>query len=282
MDSKKEVLLQRGFSEYDIDTNFEHYSGDWNITTITKEQVAAARTVRQLEPLFRQDSVEHPYWCATYIGRSFNAFANDNQAFTVAPSKLDPYIARLCRAVNEIGVCTCMSCDGWHKSDRRSADMELYMKDRYSVIWFWLITEYVFGEKWHRQDRYKGWWHNIWEPFDFDQTPYGRDPRDMMRCNYNIQNATEAKAVFEKNNCYAVFLEKHKDAFLGIRKLITDTLTEKINSKEIKHIETMGFFEVRRCMSEVFLPAAQPLAEAFASEFPRIIRENEALFIVDT
>lgn len=276
MDTIKEILLKRGFSEQDIDTNFQHYSGEWNITAITKEQVAAARYARELAPLFGQDSVAYKKWCATYIGRSFREFAGDNQPFTVAPSELDPHIARLCRAVNEIGVCTCMSCDGWHKANMYIADMALYMKDRYSVLWFWLITEYIFGEKWRNQNR-SGGWHNIWEPFDYERTLCVDSPRDMMRCSYDIKNRAEAKAVFEKNNCYAIFLERHREAFLALRRLITDALMKKISCGELQDIEKMGFLELRRCMREVFLPAAQPLANAFASEFPEIISQNAAL-----
>lgn len=275
MDTKKDVLLQRGFCEYDIDTNFEHYTGKWNITTITKERVAAARSTIELEPLFRRDSVDNGKFCEPYIGRSFEQFADDNQPFEVAPSMLDPYIARICKAVNEIGVCTCMSCDGWHRVNTGDAHLELYMKDRYSVIWFWLITEYVFGEKWHHEDCIKGRWDSIWEPFDSDYC----GKRDMMKCKYNINNAVNTRAVFCKNNNYAIFLEKHKDAFLKIRKLITDDLTEKINSGEITNIEAMRFLKLRRCMCEVFLPAAQPLIKAFRSEFPSVVQENAELFI---
>ncbi|MGN0649735.1 MAG: hypothetical protein ACI4KM_04800 [Oscillospiraceae bacterium] len=278
MITKKELLLKRGFSEYDIDTDFEHYNGVWNITTMTKEQVAAAKNPQQLAPLFAKDSVEYSEWCTTHLGRSFRTFAEDNQPFAVEPSKLDPHIARLCKAVNEIGVCTCMSCDGWHKSNERFANMKLYMKDRYSVIWFWLITEYIFGEKWHHQDHYKGQWRNIWEPFDFEQILCSYDTRDMMMCRYLLANAAEANAVFEKNNCYAVFLEQHREDFLKLRKHITDAVTEEIDRREIKHIDLMGFLEARRCMCEVFLPDAQPLADAFGREFPRIIKENDSLF----
>ena len=165
-----------------------------------------------------------------------------------------------------------MSCDGWHHSNSVYHSLKLYMKDRYSVIWFWLITEYVFGERWCHGDQEKKSWKYIWEPFNFEE--FFGPHMDMIECNY----FGDEDNVFHKNNCYAEFLEKHRAEFLSLKKHITDTLYEKMKNGEIEDIDIVGFMKARRYMCDVFLPAAKPLIEAFRREYPQIVEKNEELY----
>lgn len=269
------MLIRRGFSKKDISENFENYSGEWNITTLSLEEMKAARTEKELLPLFEKDSVECTKFCPTFFGYGLDFFAADIVPFDVAPSVLDPYIARLCKAINDIGVKTCMSCDGWHKSRSTFSQMELYMTDRYSVIWFWLITEHIFGEHWNRSDPRKNFGINIWEPYDHDDysMSYGvYAPRDMMICKYRINNAEQTKSVFARNNYYAGFIEKHKDEFLELRKNIIEAL------RGISDIENAGFLKIRRQLEDSFAADSKDLKNSFLCEAPKDIFTDQCVF----
>lgn len=279
--TRKQVLLKRGFSEYDIDTDFKFYTGKWNINTMTKEDVIKAKTEDELKLLFYKDSVDIGGFCPTYIGRTFDSFAKYDATFNVSPSELDPNIARLCIALNHIGVRTIMSCDGWHKKDpfdsynTRDTCMRLYMSDRYSVMWFWLITEYIFGERWCHERPHSISWNNIWEVFDCEYSICGRDPRDMMVCTYSPK---EARSIFNKNNYYAEFMEKHKDELLALRGQIISSTYKKIKSGIISDIENIKFLELRKYMYEAFRAPAKNLIEAFRKEYLNVIKYNYAIY----
>lgn len=121
---------------------------------------------------------------------TFDAFALPVTPFTVSPSELDPYIARFVKAVNEIGVKTVMSCDGWHQNqDIGIRQVRLWMADRYSVHWLWLITEFVFGEKWIRE-------------FTNDEKMMEEaDAMSFMEMHRKIQAIVEEDLVALKWNC---------------------------------------------------------------------------------
>ncbi len=271
---REKILLNRGFTMHDIETNFEEYKYDWNILPISKEALAHCDEYFTLMHLFDKDSVDNNKFTRTHCGYIFDVFARDVKPFYVGAAQLDPYIARLCRAVNEIGVSTCMSCDGWHETDYFYSEMCLYMVDRYSVMWFWLITEYIFGEEWRERRRRNADWTNIWEPFSFEAAMGIYDDRDMMKCVYEIRDKKEAEKVFEKNLTYASFLEEHKDELLYIRKRIIEDIYKKIENGTIDDVDYMGFLRLRRHMYETFAPLAQPLIEEFRNSYPDIIKAN--------
>lgn len=149
------------------------------------------------------------------------------------------------------------------------------MKERYSVIWFWLITEYIFGEYWrHNRPRYHDW-YNEWEPSGEEYDSFGQClPTDRLVCKYRF---SEAKDVFEKQNCYASFIEAHRDEFLDLREQLITTLKKQIDNNEIKHIDTVGFMRARRYMCNVFLPLSEPLKEAFSRKYHQIYSTNSNL-----
>lgn len=274
--TKKQLLLRRGFSEEDIANDFAEYTSDWNISTITKEQVISASDTQQLTKLFSMDSVETKSWCCTYYGYSFDYFAQDITEFRVSPSELDPHIARLCKAVNSIGVKTCMSCDGWHKNEPSGIRcMKLYMTDRYSVIWFWLITEFIFGEYWQHNQPLRYGWSNIWEPFDSEADGIGGQcKRDMMVCMYSINRAEQ---LFNKQDHYARFIEKHRYEFLALRKQLVTLLYNQMKNNQIDNIDSVNFMKARRYMSEIFVPLAEPLKNAFTEEHYSAFMANDSI-----
>ena len=267
----KRILLYRGFSEEDIDTNFENYTGQWNIKTITKEEISNSPSPEQLRELFAMDSLEYTEWCATYPHLSFNYFADKIEPFNVSASELDPFIARLCIAINSIGVKTTMSCDGWHKDNASSNQMKLYMRDRYSVIWFWLITQHIFGENY--KTRYQIFLtEEVWSVENNEPDGIGGYyTRDMLKCPYY---SDYAKNVFLKQNCYAAFIEKHKDEFLSVRKQLIYQIKKRYGYQEIDHeIAQMDFEYVKNTMEQIFLWYAQPLKNAFKEECYKIVEE---------
>lgn len=273
MTNKERILITRGFCRQDIKENFANYTGEWNISTLTLAEVREKQTREELMPLFAKDSVETMSFCPTYYGYDFRFFSEDIPPFKVAPSALDPHIALLCKAINEIGVKTCMSCDGWHERNGKYSQMELYMTDRYSVLWFWLITEHVFGERWDRKNPYTSAWKNIWEPFDSDPNlylPNEKIPRDMMICKYRTDDRTETRRVFVRNSFYALFIEQHKDEFLELRRIIIDALNAGMKKGEIDNVDRTSFLAVRRYMEEVFLRHSEQLTRAFKYECRKI------------
>lgn len=214
---KRELLTQRGFriGNQDIETYFANYEGRWRIRTISKEEVVKETDLQLLKKkLFAKDSIE-PSINSTVLYDTFDFFAEPIQPFQVAASELDPYIARFVTVVNEIGVKTLMSCDGWHRNqDQYSREVRLWMYDRFSVYWLWLITEYVFGETWIRSkaDDY-AMWKNKWQPDNSRDYEY---PFEQCKMIIDIERGDERK-VYDKIQRYAEYLEQNRELLLRIR-----------------------------------------------------------------
>lgn len=255
---KNDILRCRGFSECDIATNLAEYGGEWRITTITKDEVIAAQTAEELAPLFSKNSLDYSF-TTTYYSDGFGYFAQPIRELAVSPTELDPYIARLIIAVNSIGVNTIMSCDGWHSYD--TGRLYMYMRERYSVLWFWLIVEHIFGEKWDRKDPYNSSWYGKWEPSGTEFGSYS--PRNIIFCQAYSGNEM---SVYRKNYGYAVFIDKHRAELTSLRGELIDVIREKMQSGEIKNIDEMGFLEARRVMEGILLPKFEPLRRAYLNE----------------
>lgn len=56
---KNRLLVQRGFSQEEIDSGFERFrkAGTWSISGISPEELINAETAKSMEPLFCKDSV---------------------------------------------------------------------------------------------------------------------------------------------------------------------------------------------------------------------------------
>lgn len=252
--NKKAILLRRGFSPEEIQSGFsEMKKWDWQINTITREEVLAVpeddpKAVDDMaKRLFAMDSVDNRI-SARYLDDPFEVYMQ-SKPYVPPASILEPYIARLVRILNHIGVYTCMSCDGWHAEagDRVSfvtkREMKLWMRDRYSVLWMWLLMEFVFGERWIRsRAKDDKTWLNIWEPDRYisaDFLQIGLASYDcLMLCR--LEDGKEME-VYEKNDRYAAFLEKHKDRICAIRNKWVNGL-----AKEEEDPDDLNFMKVRR------------------------------------
>ncbi|MCR5205364.1 MAG: hypothetical protein K6E47_09925 [Lachnospiraceae bacterium] len=260
---KGDILLRRGFGTKQIDNNFSDIDEyEWKITSITKEEVILTNpddpeAVEEMrKKLFCKDSVGYVF-CDTSTNMLFEHFKTQtaDKIWTPSASVLDPYIARLVHSWNGIGVGTIMSCDGWHKSELLIHYMKLWMPERYSVIWMWLITEYVFGEK--SKGEYEFDWRNLWRPGDefeyFDRKEKSEDgnryPREMMpvlqmTCSYTFDR-NDCFKLFFKNNLYSIFLEKHKEELNCIREKWISMLLEEYSISEIDNCKNMDFLKLR-------------------------------------
>lgn len=240
---KRELLTQRGFriGNQDLETYFANYEGRWRIKTISKEDVVKTTDLYLLKKkLFAKDSIE-PSINSTVLYDTFEYFAAPIQPFQVAATELDPYIARFVRAINEIGVKTSMSCDGWHlEQDIGVRQMTLWMRDRYSVLWLWLITEYVFGEKWvHSQSINSLMWRDKWQPDDSADLCHNRQCMMILQ----IESGHE-QMIYNRIQADARYLENQRKPLLQIRDKWIDTFQ---NDAEVRtSLERMGFMEVRR------------------------------------
>ncbi|MBQ7765964.1 MAG: hypothetical protein IJ397_03865 [Lachnospiraceae bacterium] len=245
MRSKKEILVRRGFDigEKDVATYFANYKGEWRIQTISKEEIVKEEDLYQLErKLFAKDTIL-PCSIDAMIGcDTFDAFALPVIPFTVSPSELDPYIARFVKAVNKIGVKTVMSCDGWHKNqDIGIRQVRLWMSDRYSVHWLWLITEFVFGEKWipSKTDRYS-MWKDIWQPDNHRDAEY---PGTQCKMIIDMSRENEKK-VYNRIQQYAEYLEQNREPLLRIREKWIREFTN--GETMMKEADAMSFMEMHR------------------------------------
>lgn len=222
MDEIRELLLRRGFTEEDIDTKFRAYIScekEWRINSITPEAVAKATSVDELMPLFSKDSVDNRWgnpWGAS--GKDFASFVQkDVKPFEIPAGILEPHIAFLAAAVNEIGAFTTMSCDGWHDESFEQwgeHTMKLHMNERYSAMWLLLVMRQVFGEC----DN-DGW--DTWRFYDEDNAMPEYRNLNMLACRMSEGNELN---IYEKNYRYALVMKENKDAFLEKRQDIISYL----------------------------------------------------------
>ena len=268
--NKRDILLRRGFSAEQIDYDFSDKDKyDWKIQSISKDEVirtnpddpAAVEEMRK--KLFYKDTMEYVF-CDTSTNMSFEHFMTQtaDKIWTPPASVLDPYIARLVHSWNGIGVGTIMSCDGWHNTGLLIHYLTLWMPERYSVIWMWLITEYVFGEK--SKGEYEFDWRNLWRPCDefryldceekskdddekeHQDNRYRREmyPVLQMTCSYTF-GRNDCFKLFYKNNLYAIFLEKHKEELNRIREKWISLLLKEYSISEIDDYKNMDFLKLR-------------------------------------
>lgn len=259
-EEKRNLLIQRGFTAEEIDSGFRSFidgSSDkrdiWDIQTITPERLAETCDLYDIAKLFQMDSIFNRWGGSThYNDIEWYSRREDDEEFQVSAAILEPFVARLVKAVNKSCIFTTMSCDGWHKFTE-DYEMEhgpyreliLGMYDRYSTLWFWVIAEIVFGEKWPVCNPYyddlenaKGW-EGIFEPDIAYNLNWQRHAERYMpgfsaksKLIYRIVRGTEAEA-YRKINFYACFLEKYRDELCEIRKKWIAALLEKWSNNEI-------------------------------------------------
>lgn len=158
----RRLLIQRGFTGDEIDGNFgEYVSGqkDWGLSDISAREVAGVDGIEKVRILFRKDSVKLGLNADHEGHEDFDRYrlqypSNDGRCLNA--SMLEPFIARFVIAINNCGIFTVKSCDGWH--DRINSPMEkrmsIYFEDKYSALWFRLIMERLLGQSryWYGAD----------------------------------------------------------------------------------------------------------------------------------
>ncbi len=245
---KTEILIKRGFTKSEIKDHFAGIPDErWSINTISKEEINSAdpNDTKQMDELYKKLFAKDSINCSIIspvFGLSFSEYRNELSNvgnYKIEASELEPYIARLILVLNRIGVMTVCSCDGWHK--KSSSSMKIWMPERYSVIWMWLIMEYVFGENWNHQKAYYAYtWENKWEPeYECEMFPWVKKESRMV-CRFKKKDAL---SIYERNNCYAHFLEEHAKAFTEINNKWIKWLQQ--NNSDIE-IEGLGFLELRK------------------------------------
>lgn len=73
-------------------------------------------------------------WCKSFA-------SNRIKGDYVSPKNLEPFIARYIIAINQIGIKTYYSCDGWHEKSQNYA--VIGFKDRNSMIWHKIVSLYA-------------------------------------------------------------------------------------------------------------------------------------------
>jgi hypothetical protein len=250
----KDILRKRGFDikDEDVKQYFSSYMGEWNINTCSKEEICTITDPDVLnQMLFAVDSVDYRM-TSTATNYCYDEFVNYDFS-TVEASVLDPYIARFVHAINSVGVHTVMSCDGWHKKQETYSKinvMQLWMYERYSVLWLWLIVDYIFGEHWtDRSHSYRsGNWINKWEPDDKpDLFLPGMEMSNTCKMILTIEKGKE-KEIHDKIDQYSQYIEKNCEQ---IRLVRTHMIQKILDERLSEEMDRYSFLSCRRIMSEL-------------------------------
>jgi len=237
MKIKDELLKLRG-----IDTNCET---EWGINTCSLDAIDELDTNQLIRTLFAKDSVDYGF-SAQYLDEPYSEFKN--KPVWVSGALLDPYIARFIHAINSIGIRTIQCCDGWHKNmDASGRYAYIKFPDRYSMLLFWIIEEYVFGQKWSsaRADEIISW-KNIWRPERYPDVYYmGISMPPQISVVLDIPSGDEGNIYIEINK-QAAFIEQYKSQL------------SQIKSEVIKSFipdSSMGLLSQRRQIINIILPS---------------------------
>ena len=240
-EAKKRLLIQRGFTEEEIDNGFRDPDGTlrWSIETISAEALADSCELEELAKLFKKDSVR-PDWGAPHGGMSFEKYSSlfeSEEGKYLSASTLDPYIARLIIAANKCCIFTSMSCDGWHDNNTWGNNLRIGMSDEFSKVWFCIIAEKIFGNN-SQDDKYDGFMPDSYDFLD------GFSAR--IRVIYRISKNNEARD-YQMINNYAAFLEQFSNELCGIREKWIAALLSKYSCNEL---DTMNYDELKNAILE--------------------------------
>lgn len=250
-EDKGRLLIQRGFTSEEIESGFRDYiSGnlEWNIMSISPEGLRDTYNIEDMAKLFCRDSIRQ-VMCSTAWGSDFSRYSQMRDGSIPAQVNapiLEPYVARLVLAANRCCIMTSMSCDGWHHDrDGRVREISVWMSDKYSTLWFWIIAETVFRERWPKKEPYKASWEGVFEPDDNpDQVTGSVNPPTKVVCK--VAKDDEANA-YRKINRYAEFMELYCGRLCDIRNKWICSLQDKMSDIEIME---QSFLGLRRCIIE--------------------------------
>lgn len=263
---KRNLLVKRGFTPEEIESGFKAYIDEkrvWNINTIGPKELRDTYEEDEITKIFKKDSINTEF---------ANPFPNDNfDSYSsihenplddrVNAAVLEPYVARLVLAVNKCCIFTNMSCDGWHRDqDGKTRKLKLWMNDRYSTAWFWIIAETVFGEYWSMK---KAWYDESWMgkfcPEDREADLQDTSYRSMLVCR--IPEGME-KRVYKRINDYADFMERNSATLCELREKWLAMLQSSMDAKEIQN---MGFLRLRRTILEFVIDDLKVLSAEWES-----------------
>ena len=266
-EEKTKILFRRGFTKEEIESGFECLvgHGTWEIKNVSKEEIIKTNKRSVLDKLFEKDSVHAKFADPWPVGNDFSIFDQAEEFEYPSAGELEPYIACLIGPLNRCGVHTCMCCDGWHSTydSRYFRPVKIYMPERYSVLWMWMITEFVFREQWNKgKKKFEGW-----EPFNADDDTV-RYSKNMMVYNIarlvNLESREKLKIemdVYDKIYRYSLFLTEHREEFLKIRDKWINNFRKTGYSKIVK----MGFMEVRRTALQFIRDDLTDLSKKYVS-----------------
>lgn len=135
------ILRRRGYSidltdERKIKLNYfaHEYDDVLKYIKLPVEQLIAE--------LFSIDSVENYPVCCRDYSKWGDLFGNNTLYGEKVKIKcLEPFVARLIRALALCGIFTFYSCDGWHFQGSKNRKLVVLFSERYSQLWFKTLIE---------------------------------------------------------------------------------------------------------------------------------------------
>lgn len=109
---------------------------------------------------------------------------------------------------------------------------------------------------------------------NFVHSDYLKENADLSLLYYLVLNGFNKH---NKQDCYARFIEKHRNEFLALRKTLITSLYDKIKNNEINNIDSINFMKTRRYMCDIFLPLSEQLKNTFMNEHRNIFKTNTAM-----
>ena len=151
-ENKYRLLRMRGFrtdrSFSHIDSHYYHGTETLRFMGMKLKDILTAGSIEPLLEMFRKDGVENQsVSIKNSVRRNLwaNHFAGNLQLVDVEPDKLEPFVARLVRALNRVGCYTFYSCDGWH--EKTKGDLLIKFDDRNSALWCRLLMQSMVRSK---------------------------------------------------------------------------------------------------------------------------------------
>ena len=95
-----------------------------------------------VEKLFSMDGTNNTEVCSRDRSKWGDLFgSNTMYGSKVGMTNLEPFVARLVRAVALCGIFTNFSCDGWHLNKQKNSRFTVIFTERYSMLWFLMLLE---------------------------------------------------------------------------------------------------------------------------------------------
>jgi hypothetical protein len=120
------------------------------------------------------------------------------------------------------------------------------MYERYSVLWLWLIVEYIFGEHWNSgaENENVSNWGDKWAPDNHPDRVVPTNTSKMeLFMGYNMAEKTH-----DRIDQYSQYIEKNREQICQVRMHMIQKIQDAKLSEQIDH---MRFVAVRRLMYDM-------------------------------